>query len=1242
MMRLFRKHMVGLLVTALVATGLVNTSVAAVRADDAVTLAPSAGSGFRARLDAYAGLRGIDYGDRDVDSALRSFAAALVDVVGDGISDDAAFQADASGISSLERSRSVPAAVKASVAALIAAADRTAALVQIDLASARVRDAGGAPLPPTVANHLDQGLGFIEGGDGFVADGKFPQAVRKYRSAWIAASKAISDVASATDADGDLIPDAIELQLGIDPNSADSDGDTLADIEELWTTFTDPSLASTDGVTNDAIADPDNDGLGNYAELSAGTDPLVPDTDDDGLGDGNEVNLYGTNPDSGDSDVDGLADASEIRLGTDPLDPDTDDDGTLDGDEVYTSHAEFTTGAVSVAMTGVGDIAPTVQLVDESAADWLNDLPGLASSVVELTTTKPFDTAAITIPFDVGAVPNGNLGGLGIMYFDEEIGTWRPLPAAATSVDPVSGTVTASTDHFTLFAVFYIPNWQAVLSAFDPSPGSGGGTGAQFVDVALVLDSSGSMTSNDPSGLRRVAAKRFIDALIPGDQVAVVDFDSFGRVFQTLTNDFVAAKAAVDRIDSSGGTNIGAGVSLGNSELINRGDPSHARAMILLTDGIGSYNPALTQQAIDNNIRIFTIGLGAGVDTALLSNIATATGGQYFPVARAEDLPNVFSRIPVNLDPAGDEDLDGIQNGTELKGVVTGTGSTYLLDPFDADTDGDGLMDGDEVRLGDFSVLYAFVEFTDPTSIDSDGDGLTDGDELEVSLDPRRSDFDADGLTDGIEVLTGFDPRDGNPDNDPFGDFDELERGSDPFSYDLDGADQARAFVAGALLGEFGQNMPAFDTSLKDLAGDLVELGPDIPYVSDGLRNIADGVSGALVGIGCGVNDALGWLNPFGGGPSDAACEILNFRIKYDPAYANSIAYLGGWIAASLIPFVDIVASVRDLIGALVNGNWVGAGLELIFGVLGFFAPVVGDVPGIAGKILKFVTRAPEAAGAVLKFMVKRFGDNVGEILVPLIKRVWGVTDAQIDQVGGVNKVIELGDEFVNTTKLAQWLARSADNTISKAGVDSSQVLDSVRRNWDQAGEGAADATVRRLAAEAVSTEAVVKVLEARGYDVLYVSRNVPLDVGDDLRRAVVNGPDIIARSPSGTPVIIEVKGSTQSKLRIGESTITNSAGAQTSRAWLQDAAGTRYRNTLDAASAIDETGRLSEAKSVIDEILAGGDYDAVIAGVSQKTVFAGSLENALLTMNNGGATEVLEVDVTQQILEDAFTSLRR
>ena len=64
-------------------------------------------------------------------------------------------------------------------------------------------------------------------------------------------------------------------------------------------------------------------------------------------------------------------------------------------------------------------------------------------------------------------------------------------------------------------------------------------------------------------------------------------------------------------------------------------EPDRAKAQIVLTDGEGAYSAALTQQAKDNGITIYTIGLGTSVDTALLQGIATATGGQYFGVAQA-------------------------------------------------------------------------------------------------------------------------------------------------------------------------------------------------------------------------------------------------------------------------------------------------------------------------------------------------------------------------------------------------------------------------------------------------------------------------------------------------------------------------------------------------------------------------------------------------------------------------------
>ena len=93
------------------------------------------------------------------------------------------------------------------------------------------------------------------------------------------------------------------------------------------------------------------------------------------------------------------------------------------------------------------------------------------------------------------------------------------------------------------------------------------------------------------------------------------------------------------------------------------------------------------------------------------------------------------------LDPTKDDDNDGLTN---LKECAAGT------DPKNADTDGDGIKDGDELG-GNIK--------TDPLKKDTDGDGLDDGVEdknKDGNLDkgetnPTLADTDGDGLGDGIE-----------------------------------------------------------------------------------------------------------------------------------------------------------------------------------------------------------------------------------------------------------------------------------------------------------------------------------------------------------------------------------------------------------------------------------------------------------------------------------------------------------
>jgi hypothetical protein len=133
-----------------------------------------------------------------------------------------------------------------------------------------------------------------------------------------------ADEFNDTDADG--LPDWVEALGATDP-TADADGDTLNNLDEYETHWTNP---------NDS--DTDNDQLDDGAELTAGTDALDPDTDGDTLPDGWEVNnaldpLVSTDAQD-DSDADGYTNIEEYQNNLDPqFAEDSDGDGIPDGIE---------------------------------------------------------------------------------------------------------------------------------------------------------------------------------------------------------------------------------------------------------------------------------------------------------------------------------------------------------------------------------------------------------------------------------------------------------------------------------------------------------------------------------------------------------------------------------------------------------------------------------------------------------------------------------------------------------------------------------------------------------------------------------------------------------------------------------------------------------------------------------------------------------------------------------------------
>ncbi|MGD1944832.1 MAG: gliding motility-associated C-terminal domain-containing protein [Croceivirga sp.] len=98
-----------------------------------------------------------------------------------------------------------------------------------------------------------------------------------------------------------------------------------------------------------------------------------------------------------------------------------------------------------------------------------------------------------------------------------------------------------------------------------------------------------------------------------------------------------------------------------------------------------------------------------------------------------------------------DADNDGLNDDIE---------ENLGTDPNNPDTDGDGILDGQEVNVDETDPLDD-CDSNGGTPLgdsDCDNDGLTNNEEMDLQTDPFDADTDDDGLTDGEEVLVEDDP----------------------------------------------------------------------------------------------------------------------------------------------------------------------------------------------------------------------------------------------------------------------------------------------------------------------------------------------------------------------------------------------------------------------------------------------------------------------------------------------------
>jgi Mg-chelatase subunit ChlD len=125
--------------------------------------------------------------------------------------------------------------------------------------------------------------------------------------------------------------------------------------------------------------------------------------------------------------------------------------------------------------------------------------------------------------------------------------------------------------------------------------------------VAIVLDSSGSMSYNDPYDLRVKAGRALNEFLISSseasggqkaDLVTVIDFDDEAYLDYPL-GDPGSANSSFDHVDATGGTYIASGVNMAIAQLTGGGGGTDKRsAIVVFTDGeveLSPTNPSYLQ-----------------------------------------------------------------------------------------------------------------------------------------------------------------------------------------------------------------------------------------------------------------------------------------------------------------------------------------------------------------------------------------------------------------------------------------------------------------------------------------------------------------------------------------------------------------------------------------------------------------------------------------------------------------------
>jgi Mg-chelatase subunit ChlD len=173
--------------------------------------------------------------------------------------------------------------------------------------------------------------------------------------------------------------------------------------------------------------------------------------------------------------------------------------------------------------------------------------------------------------------------------------------------------------------------------------------GAPPLNIALVIDKSGSMAGHDRIDQLKLSMLEFVAAMRKVDVISLIIFEDFETVLvpaQPIGEDKARILQLIERIEADGGTNIFKGLQAGYKEVQKNNKAGSTNRVILLTDGYDGTPVedfvAMQKPYTAKGLECSAVGVGESYNLALLQQLATLGGGLLEHVGDARGMREAF------------------------------------------------------------------------------------------------------------------------------------------------------------------------------------------------------------------------------------------------------------------------------------------------------------------------------------------------------------------------------------------------------------------------------------------------------------------------------------------------------------------------------------------------------------------------------------------------------------------------